>query len=171
LFGARALPNDPQTNSVECIITENDIPRAWSLSRGQTVKLKGEVVGAIKVPGQSSVILSNCQIVSVGDDPSIAVTAAALLEEFKTNPAQADKKYKGKEITIREATVERRDGLTLILMDAAKKDVTVKIQAAMLQGTQQQIESLAPGARVKLKGECVGLSNQMIQIERCWLVP
>jgi hypothetical protein len=74
-------------------------------------------------------------------------------------------------LTIRDAVVESREGVTLILMDSAKKEIAVKIQATLVDGTQRPFGPLEPGTPVKLKGTYASTSDQMIQIERCWIVP
>ena len=153
---------------VRCAVAPDDVNRVLTVSRGQTIKLRGMCAGF----GGARVDVTNATFNSAGIDPHPSVTAARLIVEYGRDAEAADEKYKGKPITITEAVVESKEGEASLILNASfKKGPATRIKVTMPLDARKQLAGLKPGDKVKVKGEYAGSSEKVILVNRAWIVP
>jgi hypothetical protein len=106
---------------------------------------------------------------------TVAVKAADLLQEFKTDPAAADRKYKGKCLEI-SGVVERTsmdgDGVPFIILHAGDEQSQLKIECFFddeLGQDDARVQRLTKGQAITVRGEYNGRVSH-VQIRGCVLV-
>lgn len=154
---------------VRVVMTKADANKLLGVSRGQTVKLRGKCTGQITDLFVDAV---NGTVEGTGADPNPTVTAAELLAEHARGADATDDRYKDKPITITNAVVVRKDGeASLIVGGPGKKGTAVTIKVNLPLDAKKQIANLKAGERVKVKGEYSSTYDNMININRAWIVP
>jgi hypothetical protein len=157
LVGFQANPDKFDFHSVRGIPPETERERLKGLTKGQKVKLKGKVERDLG----GFIDLVPCEIVSVGPDPAIAVTADQLTEAYAKDAKDADAKYKDKWLLIEGVVSELKAGTSgadsVILEGAGKKDgKPIRISAAYPADRKNDFTALKKGDKIKVKGECTG---------------
>jgi hypothetical protein len=158
LVGFEADPKKFSGHSVRGIPAAADAEKLKSLTRGQMVKLKGKVE---RETAGMFVDLVPCELVSIGPDPAIRVTADQLTQDYARDAAAADRKYRDKwllvEGTVAELKEDRAAADCVILEGAGKKDgKPLRVSAAYPADRKKDFAALKKGDRVKIKGECGG---------------
>ncbi|HEY1188126.1 MAG TPA: MJ0042-type zinc finger domain-containing protein [Gemmata sp.] len=173
---AVALKGVPKTGGGEMVVRvavskgeENKL--LSSVTRGQTVKLRGKVGIYI---GFGFVELTDGAFDSAGASLVPTVSAAALFNEYARDAEATDTKYKDKDITITSAYVERRvnDTTLMISPGPSKKAGTARIKVVVPidDNFKKQIANLKIGDRVTIKGEYISSYENTINIHGAWIV-
>ncbi|HEY1188563.1 MAG TPA: hypothetical protein VGE74_13000, partial [Gemmata sp.] len=155
---------------VRAQLAKADETKLLSLSRGQTVKLKGRCTG---LNGVAFVDLAGGTFVSAGTDPNPIVSASDLLAEHARNPYGTDTKYKEKALTITNAVVERKESDTALVVSAGPQGGSARFRVTVPFDTvfRKQLADLKPGDRIKIKGEYHESHNGTVNLQRAWLAP
>jgi hypothetical protein len=152
--------------------------RLADLTPGQQIQFKGKCDGAFK--GEEAhdspfVEFLGCQLVVVGPDPSLPVTAAQLTGEYVRNEKAADAKYKDKYLVIEGTVVElqEKDGLLAILLEGhdEKSPAPIRVAAGYSEHRRDQFAALKKGSKVNIKGACAGRLLGVVFIRSATLVP
>jgi hypothetical protein len=105
-----------------------------------------------------------------------AVAAADLLEEFRTDPAVANRKYRGKRLEITGAVVDRtgRDGgsTPFVVLHAGDENIRIKIECFFDASDDEEeaaVLALPKGTTVTIRGDYTGRVSH-VQIRECSLV-
>ena len=157
LVGFQANPNKFDFHSVRGIPPEAEREKLKGLTRGQKVKLKGKVERDLG----GFIDLVPCEILSIGPDPAVAVTADQLTEAYAKDAKDADAKYKDKWLLVEGVVSELQAGKSgadsVILEGTGKKDgKPLRISAAYPADRKNDFAALKKGDKVKVKGECGG---------------
>jgi hypothetical protein len=139
-----------------------------NLTEGQKIKFKGEC------KGESSgmfVDLLKCEILSIGPDPAISITADQLTQDFAKDQKAAEAKYKDKwllvEGTVLELAEGNYDSLEVALEGIGKKDgKPLRVSATFSPNTKKDAASLKKGDKVKIKGGCGGEVFNKIRLSK-----
>ncbi len=106
---------------------------------------------------------------------TVVVTAADLLQEFKHDPAAADRKYQGKNLEV-SGIVERRgkggDGASFVILNAGDESAQLKIECFFnCADEEDEVRSkrLSKGQEVTVRGEYAGRVSH-VQVRGCVLV-
>ena len=100
-----APPMYPEGTPVKCAVRAEDEGRVVDLSVGQEVTVRGRVADL----SPWVVELDGCAVEAVGPDPVAPVPMAEVADEFKKDPAAAERKYAGRPLTLTGAVVESKD--------------------------------------------------------------
>jgi hypothetical protein len=158
LVGFQADPKKFGGHSVRGIPAAADAEKLKGLTRGQMVKLKGKVD---RETAGMFVDLVPCELVSIGPDPAIRVTADQLTQDYARDAEAADRKYRDKWLLVEGIVAELKEDRAaadrVILEGAGKKDgKPLRISAAYPADRKKDFAALKKGDRVKIKGECGG---------------
>jgi hypothetical protein len=172
LTGFRPDPKKVTGHSIRGAPPAADTEKIRSLTRGQKVKLKGkfdsEALGLF-------VDLVPCEVVAIGPDPAIAVTAEQLTQDYAKDVKAADAKYKDKWLLI-EAVVfelkETKSGANSVVLEGAgqKEGKPLRISAAYSADRKTDFAALKKGDKVKIKGACGGELRGVIALSYAVLV-
>ncbi|AMV29260.1 tRNA-anti-like protein [Gemmata sp. SH-PL17] len=168
LEGVPPAPGKALGTLVRVVVSKSDVNKVLNVSRGQTLALKGKCSG---LTGDLFVDVLNATVESTGVDPAPTVSAALLLAEYGRNNEATDEKYKDKPITITNAVVESKDGEQSVYVVGNLKKSTVRIKVTLPFDTRKQTAALKVGDRLKIKGEYSSSSDNVIYINRAWIVP
>jgi hypothetical protein len=157
LAGFKADPKKLFGHTVRGVPPAAEADKLKALTPGQMVKLKGKVYRE----SADTIDLVPCEIVSIGPDPAIPVTADRLSEDYAKDEKAADAKYKDKWLLVEGTISELKDaqaGADSVILDGAgKKDgKPLRIKAAYPADRKSDFAALKKGDKVKIKGECGG---------------
>lgn len=148
--------------------------KAALLTVGQRVKIKGACLQGVG----GSVLVWAGELAEVGPDPAVAVGAAQLAQEYARDPKAADQKYKGKQLliegTVAEVTAHKPDALlrrSIVLEGDPKAEKPLPVEAVMPNADPRPVAKLAKGQKVKLKGECQGLTGDKVTLWFTKVIP
>ena len=99
--------------------------------------------------------------------------ATDLAAEFLKNQKAAEEKYKGKQLTLVDAVVERKDSDDLILVADPKKTspITVRATGSSDAVDQKLFDAVKPGDRVTIKCQFASAIIWSLSFDKCRLVP
>jgi hypothetical protein len=154
LVGAKKKPTDVLGVDVACIPAAANLDQAWSLGRGQKVKVVGQVVAVSA--GFGGITLDRCSVTEVDKSPTPTVTADALVGEFAKDPEAAKKKYTESDFVMKEVIVEGTvadstsspDGTFHFVDLEGKNGQTVRFTV-----NKETKDSLKKGDKVTMKGD------------------
>jgi hypothetical protein len=104
--------------------------------------------------------------------PDFDLKAAALFEEFRTNPESSGTKYNGKVLSITGElnAVEQTDSLTVAVFGFEEGMFGSEgIRCTMIPEHSGEVVKVAPGTTITLKGYCTGYNDTDVIIEHCSL--
>ena len=108
--------------------------------------------------------------------PPMEVTVDQLYQEYMSDEAAADAKYKGERLLFYEVEVEQVVGKYLMMaeeaadLDFAKLYFTAGFVKFRLRGEDFGImQNIEEGYVLNIVGECRGLQKEFIAIEDCWV--
>jgi hypothetical protein len=158
LVGFQADPKKFGGHSVRGVPPAADAAKLKGLTPGQKVKLKGKVD---RETAGSFIDLVPCEIVSVGPDPAIPVTADRLTADYARDEKAADARYRDRWLVVEGVVSELKEAKSgadsVILEGAGMKDgKPLRIVAAYPADRKPDFAALKKGDRVKIKGECGG---------------
>mgnify|MGYP001420674267 CR=1 FL=1 len=105
--------------------------------------------------------------------PDFDLAAAALFEEFRTNPEAASARYNGKVLSVTGElnAVEQTDSLTIAVFGFEEGMFGSEgIRFTLIPAHQAEVLGIAPGTTVTLKGLCAGYNETDVILEHCSLV-
>jgi predicted Zn finger-like uncharacterized protein len=155
--------------TVRCAVLQEDVNQVLNHTPGQTLRLKGKVSGL----GGAFVDVYDCQFDSHGPDPAVTTTAGGLVAEYTKNESAADARFKGKTVVVTDALVGElvEDERAIILTPAVKKGMPTKIKVTFGEEWEDWFKKYKRGDKIRVRGTCVGLQDDMIQIDKAWPVP
>ncbi len=168
---------DPQKSilghSARCLVHNDDKAKSLDLTKGQKVKFKGECNGGALV---HFVDLLHAELVEVGTDPAIVVSAEQLAKDFSMDAASAKAKYGDKWLLLTGTVVEREKGISgadfVVLQGSDEKaDKAIRVEAAYPAEGKRFFEKLTKGDKVKIKGECGGFVAGAVSVNYSRLIP
>jgi hypothetical protein len=170
------LAADPKTKApglgVRCEFVPAAGARVADLTKGQTLKCKGRCAGARHV---GFVDLTECELLEVGPDPTLAVSAVRLTEEYARDEKAADARYRGKYLLVEGAVRELRemDDVFAVLLEGFDEKGAFPLRVAVVCPAERQEEfaHLKKGTEVKIKGECRGNFLGEVIVGSARLVP
>ncbi|MHC1777356.1 MAG: hypothetical protein AB9834_18285 [Lentimicrobium sp.] len=104
--------------------------------------------------------------------PDFDIAAAALFEEFRTNPEAASTKYNGKVLSVTGElnAVEQTDSLTIAVFGFEEGMFGSEgIRFTMIPEFAKEIINVAPGTNITIKGLCAGYNETDVILEHCSL--
>ncbi len=104
--------------------------------------------------------------------PDFDIAAAALFEEFRTNPETASAKYNGKVLSVTGElnAVEQTDSLTIAVFGFEEGMFGSEgIRFTMIPEFSKEIINVAPGTKTIIKGLCAGYNETDVILEHCSL--
>jgi hypothetical protein len=140
----------------------------FNFARGQRLVVEGKCVGAVG----ESVSFNECLISGSEKDPAVSVEAAALVTAYRTDTS-GDAMYKGKQLRISKAVIEKfdADGI-MIAVPSGKKANTKKIRVEY-DPKYRDIPITPPfrvGGSVTIRGQCAGVTDDEIVITGGWFL-
>jgi len=151
-------PEGNKAPPVLCFFPPENQEKLKELIKGQQIWVRGRIAGQ----PDSYVEVREAQLVEVGPDPSIRVTASTLTQDFVQNEPFARSVYVNNYLLI-DGVVASVDGKKLYLVgydgptkDASRVEIVLPSAAA---ATLQQ------GQKVVVRGECVGKISNVVLIE------
>ena len=164
---------DPQKSilghSARCLVHKDERAKAINLTKGQKVKFKGECNGGALV---HFVDLLHAELVEVGTDPAIVVSADQLAKDFSMDAVAAKAKYGDKWLFLTGTVVERKKGTTgadFIVLQGS--DETTRVEVAYPAEGKRFFEKFTKGDTVKIKGECGGFVAGAVSVNYSRLIP
>lgn len=140
--------------AIECQVRGKTKAQAEGLIAGQQVTVQG------RFDSRGTMTLTEAELVSVGADPTVAITAEELAKEFAANPEAAQGKYMGKALSIQGVitSVRVQDETAPFGWFALAGTGTHSIVCEYHSGHpgKQQFAGLRAGQKVKVKGLCMG---------------
>jgi hypothetical protein len=170
------LAADPKTKTtglgVRCEFVPAAAARVTDLTRGQRLKCKGRCAGAAH---RGFVELTECELLEVGPDPTLAVSAVQLTREYARDEKAADARYRGKfllvEGIVRELR-EKADAFSIVLEGFDETALSpVRVAVACPAERKEEFAHLKRGNKVKIKGECGGNFLGEVLVGSARLVP
>ncbi len=104
--------------------------------------------------------------------PDFDIKAAALFEEFRTNPDSSSAKYNGKVISVTGElnSIEQPDSLTIAVFGFEEGLFGSEgVRCTMIPDHADELIGIAPGTSVTLKGLCSGYNDTDVILEHCSL--
>lgn len=154
-------------------LSEKDYPQGQSLTRGQSVTVRGTYTPDENKP--RVLRLTNAEVVEVGEDPAFAVTPAELSAAFTKDRKAAEEKFADQEIVLTGVvkTNFSRQAPHLILKKEGRFEVWA-MRSQNLQGVaSQKLKAVKAGDTVRVRGTLKTslLDNGAIALEESYLVP
>jgi tRNA_anti-like len=143
------------TPAVNCIASKSGSKGCKSISIGQQATVQGKCTTATA----DSFALSYCQMISLGKDPSIKVSAADLAKAFATKTGTDV--YEGVCVTV-DGTIASVDADAYkIFLDGftAADGTAMKIKCLVGVSGGDALAKLAKGSKVIVKGTCIGMND------------
>ncbi len=107
------------------------------------------------------------------EKPDFTLNAEQLFKEFQSNPTTAGAKYNGKVLAVdgNLNSIEKSDSL-LIAVFAVEEGMfgDEGIRFSFIPELRSEIESVAPGTAITIKGYCTGYNDTDVVMEHCSLV-
>jgi hypothetical protein len=104
--------------------------------------------------------------------PDFDLKAAALFEEFRTNPQLTSAKYNGKVLSVTGElnAVEQTDSLTIAVFGFEEGMFGSEgVRCTMIPELAGEVVKIAPGTLISLKGLCTGYNDTDVILEHCSL--
>lgn len=104
--------------------------------------------------------------------PDFDLEAAVLFEEFRTNPEPSSAKYNGKVLSVTGElnALEQTDSLTIAVFGFEEGMFGSEgIRCTIIPEHANELASIAPGTKVKIKGLCTGYNDTDVIMEHCSL--
>jgi hypothetical protein len=143
---------------VQCMHLEGkSAEQAANLTKGQKVKIRGTFDGV----ADYLITLVNGELVEVGTDPAIAVSAGQLTKEYSADENGSNKKFKDKQLVL-DGMIASIDTEKMSLFlegidpSAAKG---LRIRAYLPNNFKRTVAGLTRGQTIKVKGECRGKAD------------
>jgi predicted Zn finger-like uncharacterized protein len=158
-------------NQIRCAVPAADQNKVFNCSMNQSIKYRGKCDGLTL--NAAFVELLGGKIESTGPDPAVNVSAADLIKAYTAGDKTADEKYKDKPITLTAATVESKTDDAVYFTAGLKGKAQMKIKVSYPFDFKKQFDALKVGDRVKVKGECGGLSfdKTYLYMNSAWIAP
>jgi hypothetical protein len=140
--------------TVGCDVDAGPWPKVEGLTKGQKVKIKAH----FKTGDKQTVDLAQCELLEVGPDPTIVVTAAQLTKDYAAGKEAARGKYSDEKPVLVEGVVfetSAKDEPTIILEgfdEKAPKPVRVEAHFDKIDRAGLPPEKVKKGDKVKIKG-------------------
>lgn len=141
--------------AVNCVASKSGSKGCKAISIGQEATVQGKCTTATA----DSFALSDCQMISLGKDPSIKVSAADLAKAFATKTETDD--YEGVSVTV-DGTVASVDvdAYKIFLEGYTGADGTaVKVRCLVGASGADALTKLTKGSKVVVKGTCIGMND------------
>ena len=147
--------------------------KAKELVPDQKVKIRGKFYSAFEY-GQR---LVDCELVEVGPDPAIKVTASQLSKDFATDRKAAETKYKDKQVLL-EGVVAQPVGpkskFFIVLENSGEKGApAVHVEFGFTQTVEKLFSQLKKGQKVTVRGRCEGdnRAGDEVKVRSTTIVP
>ncbi len=140
---------------IRCEFVPKATARLTDLTKGQKLKCKGRCVGG----GGDFVDLVECELLEVGPDPAIAVSAVRLTRDYAGDDKAADGRYREKVLVVEGTVFGRKDAeqsVEVVLEGFDEKALFPVRVVANAAGRKEEFAGLKKGDKVKIKGECGG---------------
>jgi hypothetical protein len=148
-------------------------PEAVSAARELTVTQEVTLLGKYE-EGSVDANLAHCRIVSTGPDPAIEVTAEEMAAEYVADEDAAEEKYYQKQVLVEGVVaeiVENEFGnLNLQLEGSEREGKPFRIDCGFPADAKDDLKDVAKGQRVRVKGGCDGLLDDVIAVSSCVLL-
>jgi hypothetical protein len=141
---------------IRCEFVPKATARLTDLTKGQKLMCKGKCAGAA---GGNFVDLAECELLEIGPDPAIAVSAVRLTRDYAGDEKAADGRYREKVLVVEGTVYERKEGdktVEVVLEGFDEKALFPVRVVADAAGRREEFAGLSKGDRVKIKGECGG---------------
>jgi hypothetical protein len=148
-----------EVGTLACFLDVADGARTNNWTVGQRIKLKGIINGEIGYP---SVMVHDCEILEIGPEPALLVTAADLAKAYIEDPTAAEKRFSGKQLLV-EGVVKRviLKGVDpypnpLVILEGAigKDGKSLCVWSDSHYARTKDFEKLQKGQKIKVKGNC-----------------
>ncbi|HLN53870.1 MAG TPA: hypothetical protein VK212_09185 [Lentimicrobium sp.] len=106
------------------------------------------------------------------EKPDFMLNAESLFREFQADPAKASARYNGKvlEVTGSLSSVYKGDSLVIAVFAIDEGMFGEEgIRFAFIPEFASQVESVAPGTSISIKGYCTGFNDTDVIMEHCSL--
>jgi hypothetical protein len=175
-------PKDKQPVAVVKLI--NNVKKDSDIIECELEKIDYAAIADLFVRGQEMTVrgwlakdtyrctLLSCQLLDVGPDPTITITAEQLALEYSTDEKAADRKYLNKTLVVSGSVIELRDGKTNYVTLAGhneKAEVPFRVELGNI--SEQAFSELRQGAVVNFKGVCKGAFKTLVLIESAKVIP
>jgi hypothetical protein len=155
------LPSDPAKmfpgRSLRCDFVAAASSKIAGLAKGQRLTFTGKCDG----DHGGFVDLLECELLEVGPDPTVRVTAAQLTRDFLTDENTADGRYKDRAVLVEGTVVGLKEdgGGQRLLLEGHNEPspVAVRVLVACAAQDREQLASLKKGDKVRIRGQCAGL--------------
>jgi hypothetical protein len=157
---------------VNCYCNQTGRGGVTKLSKGQKVKLTGRFVEASAI----DVTLLDCEIVELGPSSGSDISAIKLTEEFSKDEKAAVAKYGGKimviEGVVARVALEPGKGIRSAYLEGYDERAAkpVRVNAEFHFDHAEELATLKPGQKVKVKGECQGELDGSVYVSKAVLV-
>jgi tRNA_anti-like len=164
-----------------CFLPAADGPRTNNLTVGQKLKVKG----VLRYVGSTTVSVGDCEILEIGPDPALAVTAAELAKAYADDVVTAEKRFKGRQLlvqgVVKEVILKGNDKVPnpVVILEGTRgkegKALCVWSDAHYARG--RDFEKLRKGQTIKVKGKCGGIygrhwiGEEGVLVSRVVIVP
>jgi hypothetical protein len=141
--------------AVNCVASKSGSKGCKAISIGQEATVQGKCTTATA----DSFALSDCQMISLGKDPSIKVSAADLAKAFATKTRTDD--YEGVAVTVDGTVVSVDvDAYKVFLEGCTGTDGTaVRVRCLVGVSGEDALTKLTKGSKVVVKGTCIGMND------------
>jgi hypothetical protein len=133
------------------------LPKVSELTKGQKLKFKGKCDGE---RGNNFVDFSACEVLEIGPDPAIRVSAEQLTKDYVADEKAADAGYKDKYLLVDGTVVQLKEKGSVhhVILEGhdEKSPTPVRVSAAYAADRKEEFAHLKKGSKVKIKGECGG---------------
>jgi hypothetical protein len=143
-----------------------DQAKALNLTKGQKLKIKGKFGGEV---AGIFVDVNDVELVEVGADPAVPVTAVQLTKDYAADAKAADQKYKDKWLVV-EGTYFGNDkdkiGVAYLILEGFDEKAAKpwRVHAAYGAGDKDAFAPFKKGDKIKIKGECGGAFDQDVSL-------
>jgi hypothetical protein len=161
----KPLTEKAAVDGIQCFAGPASRNRLARLSLGQKVKVRGSCMGMWGIQPR----LTACEVVEVGEDRAIAVSAAQLSGDYLKDPEAARKRYSGKTLSVEGVVSEvKTEGMHQYLTLAGDEEKGGNAPRVVLQdsfNTPLAFSGLQKGQKVKVLGDCQGKGDHEVWIE------
>jgi hypothetical protein len=157
---------------VACYFGSGQDEKAGSLSKGQTVKVRG----SCDLSKSDNIRIVGGDVTAAGPDPAIHIEAEKLAKEFAADKDKADAKYGQKFLVVQGVVrgVEDQGGSDLLVFAGAdEKDAKTVRVVGKLGGFAdfQLLRRIKKGQRWTIRATCSGLAQGQVEFYNPYIVP
>lgn len=171
--GFRDAKPQPRLFYVNFRVLKDVDGKAANLTHGQKVKIKGEVDGGT---ASRSIDLTKAELLEIGPDPSIVISAEQLAKEYKADSKAARAKYHEKWLLLNGTVVEWQKGKFVddfVFLEGFDENAAkpFRVEVGIRGNDKPFFEKLTKGEKVKIKGWVHGSTEAYVSVAYGRLIP